>query len=77
MSNLLEQLYFGELSPFQNINELSDEEARWYSDEFYPMEDRLRTLMGKETDKQFQLYLELGMQATFTKVKRVLWKGSA
>ena len=57
MSDLLEQLYFGELSPFESWAKQKDEETMWFRQQL------LRALLDEEADQRFQAYQELEAEA--------------
>ena len=63
MSDLLEQLYFGELSPFESWAKKKDEETMWFRQQLLRGEEQLRALLDEEADQRFQAYQELEAEA--------------
>lgn len=52
MSDLLEQLYFGELSPFESWAKQKDEETMWFRQQLLRGEEQLRALLDEEADQR-------------------------
>ena len=48
MSDLLEQLYFGELSPFESWAKQKDEETMWFRQQLLRGEEQLRALLDED-----------------------------